>query len=179
VSDIDLLHLDYLRQRFAHNQRISVRRVDVQEPKDFDDLESQFETVVCLNVVEHVEKDDVALRNIYRALRPGGRACILVPRDPGLYGSLDQVLGHVRRYTDTELREKMAATGFQLEEVFTFNRVAVPGWFVNGKIFRQTRFHKIPLKIFDSLVWVWRRIDRLLPWPGLSLIAIGRKPGRS
>ena len=150
VSDIDPLHLDYLRNLFAHNKRVAVRQIDLQDPKDFDGLEEQFDTVVCLNVIEHVEKDDVALRNIYRVLRPGGRACILVPRGPWLYGSLDEVLGHVRRYTDTELTEKMVATGFQLEQMFTFNRVTVPGWFVNGKILRQTRFNKLPLKIFDS-----------------------------
>jgi SAM-dependent methyltransferase len=176
VSDIDPLHLDYLRNGFAHNKRVAVRRVDVQAPDDFDALEGQFDTVVCLNVVEHVKEDEVALRNIYRVLHPGGRACILVPRGPGLYGSLDQVLGHVRRYTETELRDKMVAAGFHLEALFTFNRVTVPGWFINGKLRRQTRFPKLPLQVFDRLVWVWRRLERLLPWPGLSVIAIGRKP---
>jgi glycosyltransferase involved in cell wall biosynthesis len=176
VSDVDPLHLDYLEKLFAHNKRVAVRRIDVEDPQDFTGLEGQFDTVVCLNVVEHVEKDDIALRNIYRSLCPGGRACILVPRGPRLYGSLDTVLGHVRRYRDTELKEKMEATGFQIEAEFTFNRVTVPGWFVNGKILRRTRFHKLPLKIFDSTVWIWRRIDGLLPWQGLSLITIGRKP---
>jgi glycosyltransferase involved in cell wall biosynthesis len=176
VSDIAPLYLDYLQQLFSHNKRVSVRKIDVEDPKDFEGLDGRFDTVVCLNVVEHVEKDDVALRNIYSALRPGGRVCVLVPRGPWLFGSLDRGLGHCRRYTEAGLKEKMATAGFQVEQQFTFNRVTVPAWFVNGKIFRKKRFNKLQLKLFDSTVWMWRRIDRLFPWPGLSLIAIGHKP---
>ena len=176
ATDIDPLHLDYLSNVYRGNARVTVGRADVEKPEDFDALEGRFDTVICLNVVEHVEHDVQALRTIRRALRPGGRACILVPRGPGLYGTLDRVLGHFRRYTRPELESKLAEAGLEVEKVFTFNRVTVPGWWVNGRLMRRKHFGKIQLKLFDSLVWLWRRIDRLLPWRGISLIAIAKNP---
>lgn len=176
ASDIDPLHLDYLRNFYSHNQRVNVAKIDLEQEEDFAGLDGRFDTVVCLNVVEHVENDALALRNIFRTLRPGGAACILVPRGPRLYGTLDEALGHFRRYTAAQLANKMKEAGFEIDKQFTFNRVSVFGWWLNGKILRRKRFDKLQLKIFDSSVWLWRRIDRLFPWQGLSVIAIGRKP---
>lgn len=176
ATDVDPLHLDYLRNFYSHNQRLTVVKLDVQQGEDFDGLEGRFDSVVCLNVLEHVERDDVALGNIFRSLRPGGAACILVPRGPRLQGTLDEALGHIRRYTAAELSDKMKRAGFEVEKQFTLNRVSVFAWWLNGKILRKKRFDKLQLKVFDSTVWLWRRVDRLFPWPGLSLIAIGRKP---
>ncbi len=176
VSDIDPLHLDYLRQVLASNMRVQVEVADLEKPEDFDALENTFDTVVCLNVVEHVNNDEMALQNIRRALVPGGRACILVPQIPAIYGTLDKVLGHFRRYTRAELTEKLTRAGFEVEHAFSFNRPAVPAWWLNGRIFRATNFGRIQLKMYDSLVWLFRIIDRMLPWPGVSIIAIARKP---
>lgn len=176
TTDIDPLYLTYLENTFAFNQRVRVAKVDVVNPAHFASLASKFDTVVCLNVIEHVEQDTLAMKNIYEALRPGGSACILVPRSPALYGTLDEVLGHARRYTEPELTDKLEQAGFTIEKVFTFNRMAVPAWWYNGCILRRKTFGKLQLKIFDSLVWLWRRLDRWLPWQGISLIAIARKP---
>lgn len=176
ASDIDPVYLDYLRKRYAGLTRIEVARIDLAEPDDFAPWEGQFDTVVALNVVEHIEDDAAALAHIRRALKPGGRACILVPRGRWLYGSLDRVLEHYRRYTPAELADKLRAAGFELETQFGFNAITVPAWFVNGRILRRTRFGRFQLKVFDSTVWLWRRLDRWIPWPGISLIAIGRVP---
>jgi len=177
VSDIDPLHLDFLSQVLAESTRVRVERADLESREDFDRLAGQFDTVVCLNVVEHVNQDELALSNIHRALMPGGRACILVPQIPEIYGTLDKVLGHYRRYTQMELAGKMEQAGFVVEKIFSFNRPAVPAWWLNGRILRATNFGRIQLKIYDSLVWLFRRIDKFLPWRGVSVIAIGRKPG--
>jgi hypothetical protein len=53
-----------------------------------------------------------------------------------------------------------------------FNRVTYPGWFFNGRILKKTTFSRFQLRVFDRMVWLWRRIDRFLPWPPTSLIAI-------
>lgn len=175
ASDIDPLHLDFLRHVIASGARVEVERADLESTEDFERLAGRFDTVVCLNVVEHVRQDELALSNIHRALRPGGRACILVPQGPRLYGSLDKVLGHFRRYTQAELRAKMEGAGFDVEKLFSFNRPAAPAWWLNGRVLRATTFGRVQLKIYDSLVWLFRRIDRFLPWGGVSVIAIGRK----
>jgi glycosyltransferase involved in cell wall biosynthesis len=177
ASDIDSLHLEYLQSRYAGRKYLQVRMLDLQVPSDFDEVAGQFDTAIALNVVEHVPDDPLAFRNIFKALRPGGHACILVPQIPSLYGTLDKVLEHYRRYRPQELSAKLQDAGFEIERQFDFNRVAVLGWWLNGKILRRTTFSRFQLRIYDSLVWLLRRIDRFVPWPGLSTIVIARKPG--
>lgn len=177
ASDIDPGHLARLAARMAHRPQVRTARIDLGCREDFLPWAGQVDTVICLNVVEHVEDDEMALRNIFEVLAPGGCAIILVPEGPGIYGELDRVLGHCRRYTEPELREKMERAGFAVERLFGFNRVTRPGWWWNGRLLRRRTFSRIQLWAFDRLVWLWRRIDGWLPWRGVSLIAVGRKPG--
>jgi glycosyltransferase involved in cell wall biosynthesis len=176
ASDIDREHLARLAARLSHRPNVRVARVDLTCTDDFAPLAGRVDTVICLNVVEHVEDDSLALRNLCGVLAPGGRAVILVPEGQSIYGELDRVLGHWRRYSETELRSKMEQAGFEIERVFGFNRVTRPGWWWNGRVLRRRTFSRLQLWIFDRLVWLWKRIDSWLPWPGVSLIAIGRKP---
>ncbi|HEV3329363.1 MAG TPA: glycosyltransferase [Bryobacteraceae bacterium] len=178
ASDIDSEHLARLRTRFQNRPNLEVRHCDLENPEDFAPLVGQFDTVICLNVVEHVENDRLALVNIASALQPGGRAIVLVPQGQSIFGTLDEVLGHHRRYSDYELRRKMEEAGLQVETILKFNRVTRPAWFFNGKILKKRTFGRFQLWLFDHLVWFWRRLDPLLPWQPISLIAIGAKPPR-
>ncbi len=164
-----------LRARLANRSDLRTGVCDAAEPKDFLDLKSEFDTVICLNVLEHVEADSTALANIYSCLQFGGKAIVLVPQGARAFGSLDQVLHHKRRYSEAELHQKMTEAGFRVERVLRFNRSTYPGWIWNARILRRKTLGSIQLKIFDLLVPVWRRIDRYLPWPPTSLIAIGVK----
>jgi glycosyltransferase involved in cell wall biosynthesis len=176
VTDIDPEHLARLRNRFQYRPSLHILPCHLEVPEDFETLRESVDTVVCLNVVEHVEDDAAALRHIHQALCPGGRAIILVPEGPSLYGSLDKVLGHFRRYTEPELRQKMEAAGFHVEQILQFNRITRPGWFMNGRLLGRKSFDRLQLWFFDRMVWLFRRSDRWLPWKPLSIIAIGRKP---
>ena len=175
VSDIDPWYLSYLANMFKCNARVAVARIDVICQKDVAVYAGQVDSVVCLNVLEHVADDHLALENMKSMLKMNGYLCVLVPQMPKLYGSLDKVLGHCRRYTRPELCRKLETAGFEVVAVFSFNRVSVPGWWWNGRVMRNKEFGKWQLKIFDMTVWLWRRIDRFLPWPGLSLVAVGRR----
>ncbi|HAX41697.1 MAG TPA: glycosyltransferase [Bryobacteraceae bacterium] len=176
ATDIDAEHLARLRARFSHRPHMEVRHCNLAEPGDFDGLEGSVDAVVCLNVLEHVEDDRTGLANIYRALAPGGRAVVLVPEGMSVYGTLDEALGHCRRYSEEELRGKMTEAGLEVERVLYFNRPTRPGWFVNGRILKRRTFSRFQIWVFDRLVWFWRRIDGWLPWRPTSLIAVGRKP---
>ncbi|MEO8372457.1 MAG: glycosyltransferase [Candidatus Solibacter sp.] len=176
ASDIDEEHMARLRVRFLGRPNLKIRKCDLCDPVDFAELRGNFDSVVCLNVVEHVEDDLGALRNIYSALQPGGCAVILVPQDQKAYGTLDQVLGHYRRYSEAQLRARMEEAGFQVERILHFNRVTRPGWRFNGQVLKRTSFSRFQLRVFDSLVPLWRRIDRFFPWPAVSVIAVGRVP---
>jgi hypothetical protein len=65
--------------------------------------------------------------------------------------------------------------GFAVENIYSFNRAGAPTWWVYGKVLSSKDINKAVLKIFDKTVWLWRRLDRLMPWPGLTLIVVARK----
>jgi glycosyltransferase involved in cell wall biosynthesis len=176
ASDIDDEHLARLRNRLQHRPRLEVRRCDLSRADDFEPLRASVDTVVCLNVLEHIEDDRAALRNIHSALEPGGRAIILVPEGQAIYGQIDKVLGHWRRYSREQLQARAEEVGFQVERIVDFNRMARPGWYVNGKLLRRSTISRVQLRLFDRLVWLWRRTDAWLPWKPTSIIAIVRKP---
>lgn len=175
AADLDEEHLARLRVRFEGRQQFHEMHCDVSRWEDVAPLEGKVDSVVSLNVIEHVEDDRGSFRNLYRILPEGGCAVILVPQDQRIYTTLDEVLGHFRRYSAAELREKMEAAGFHIETMFEFNRMARPGWWWNGKILKRRTFSRFQIAGFDSLVWLWKAIDNILPWPGVSLIAVGRK----
>ena len=177
ASDIDEEHMARLRVRFRGRPNLTVCKCDLCDSADFKPLLGGFDSVVCLNVVEHVKDDLRALRNIFSALKPGGRAIILVPQDQKAYGTLDEVLGHYRRYSEAQLRARMEEAGFEVERMLHFNRATRPGWRFNGQVLKRRSFSRFQLRVFDTLVPLWRRIDHFFPWPAVSVIAIGKVPG--
>jgi hypothetical protein len=84
-------------------------------------------------------------------------------------------MGNRRRYSQTSIRELLSAHGFTVETVKSFNKVALLPWWAYGKLLGSGSISKLVLKIFDKSVWFWRRLDVLMPWPGLSLVAVGRR----
>jgi glycosyltransferase involved in cell wall biosynthesis len=176
ASDFEQEHIARLRTRLLYRPNVSVHECDLENSKHFERFQEKFDSVVCLNVLEHVTDDRQGLRNIHSVLCRGGAAVILVPNDPGIYGTLDAVLGHQRRYTEAELTARMREAGFEIERVLGFNRVTRPGWIINACILKRRSFGRFQLWAFDRLVWLWRWLDPWLPWEPVSIIAIGRKP---
>jgi glycosyltransferase involved in cell wall biosynthesis len=176
ASEYDELHLEVLKSMAERRAGVEAIHADAQNPEHFKKLQGDFDTVVCLNVLEHIPDSRAALKNMYDSLQPGARIIILVPQGRWLYSPLDKALDHVKRYTRKDLIEAMTNAGFEMEKTFSFNRIGVVGWFLNGKILRRTRMAKYQLKMFDSLVWLWRRVDWMFPWHGLSIVGVGKKP---
>ena len=176
ASDIDPEHIAHLRARFEHRPAVQVVRADLACFEDLAPYEKELDSVLCLNVLEHVKDDRAGLANMFHVLRPGGRAIVLVPEGMSVYGTLDEVLGHHRRYSEEELRRKFVEAGFHVETVLHFNRPTRPAWFVNGRILKRRTFSRFQVLVFDRLVWLWRKIDDVLPWKPTSIIAVGVRP---
>jgi glycosyltransferase involved in cell wall biosynthesis/phospholipid N-methyltransferase len=172
ASDINPLYLSTLGSLTSDRPYLDVQLTDVTRRETFPKAGADFDTVICLNVLEHVEDDVGSLQNIRSVLRPGGHAIVLVPRGPGLLGTLDEVLGHRRRYTEASLREVAGKAGFDVREIQTFNRIGTPAWWLNGKLLRRRSFGLFQIWMLNLLTPVFRRVDRLLPFPPLSLIAV-------
>jgi glycosyltransferase involved in cell wall biosynthesis len=175
ATDIEPEYLEQLANTFQHRAAVHVHRLDANEPEDYRPFEGQMDTVICLNVLEHIHDDAGALELIRTVLEPGGRLILLVPNDPAAFGSLDEAVGHYRRYTREHLATLLAHTGYELEDMLKFNRISRPGWRFAGQIMKTKKLSASGLGVFDRLVWLWRRIDRLLPWEPTSLIAIARR----
>jgi glycosyltransferase involved in cell wall biosynthesis len=176
ASDVDSEHLGRLKTTLRHRANVQIHAGDAVRPEDFEPFRESMDSVVCLNVLEHVEDDLACARNMYMVLAGSGRAIVLAPQGPNLFGTLDKVLGHRRRYTPESLKNALERAGFVVEQMIRFNRVSSPAWFLAGKMFGRSRLSRGLLRIFDATVFLWRRIDRLLPFPPISLIAIARKP---
>jgi hypothetical protein len=101
---------------------------------------------------------------------------LYVPQGQKLYSSLDEVLGHRCRYSKEELAGELRETGFELESMRDFNHLAIPGWYINGKLLKRRHFSRFQLKLFNMLVPAIRRVDGLVPGKGLGIIAVARKP---
>ena len=177
VSDLNPHYLDYLRNFAEGKPYVDVRRIDLASAEDFAPVAGRYDTVICLDVLQDMADEIGSLRNIRSVLVPGGHAIVLVPQDPRLYSSLDEVLGHRRRYTRASLRAALEAEGFVVERLLDFNRVTTPGWWLNGRVLKRRHFGRGQLKIFNVMTWLFRRLERVLPWSGASLIAVARKPG--
>jgi len=172
LTDTREEYLSRLRKRFAGHHNIAVARLYL--PNDDSALAGQrFDTVICLNVLEHVDDDLSALAAIRGLLAPSGRLVLLVPALPALYGSIDRALGHHRRYKRAGLAELLQATGFRVAHIEYFNLAGIPGWWWAGRVLRRQTIPHGSLKLYDALVPLFR-LERLIPWRvGQSLIAIG------
>jgi SAM-dependent methyltransferase len=174
LTDPDPHYCNVLRRRFLGHPGLRVEELtlpDANVANRFGTL--GIDTVVALNVIEHIEEDVAAMRSMRDMLIPGGRAIVLVPALPWLYGSLDRELGHARRYTWRDLRARMEQAGFRLERLFYFNLVGTVGWFVNARLRKVPRIPIGQLRLFDALVPLLR-LEDAIPLPfGQSLIAIG------
>ncbi len=170
ASDVNPQYLDRLETLKQTRPYLQVHYTDASAAETYP--AEQFDTVVCLNVVEHIENDVQALTNIRKSLDKNGRAIILVPNGPQLYGTLDKVLGHFRRYTQGQLIAACVQAGFTVEKVLKFNRIGAPGWWLNGRLLKKESFGLWQIKFLNFLVPFIRPIDRYLPFPHLSWIVI-------
>jgi SAM-dependent methyltransferase len=174
LTETDSYYKNTLRQRFNDHSSVVVERLTLPDGSAGERFRQyELDTVVALNVIEHIADDVEALRSIASMLRPGGRVVILVPAMSALFGSLDRELGHQRRYTRESLSRRIAAAGFQIQRAFYFNLVGMLGWWVNARFRKVPRISPEQLRYFERLVPVLRLEDHVpLPF-GQSVIVIG------
>src|SRR5436190_15871669 len=169
------MYLHALPNRFLRTPNVSVQQLDPSSPADFLPVRDRVDTVLCVNVLEYVDDPAVTLGAIRESLQAGGVLLVLVPQGRHLYGSIDQTLGHKRRFSAEELQALMAQQGFEVIRWIQLNKIGTPAWWLYGRILRSKHISKITLKLFDKTVWLWKWIEPLLPWSGLSLIAVARR----
>ena len=165
-----------LERRFAGDPRVMLIAGPLPDADGLGDLRSSADTVVCQNVLEHIEDDAAALGSMAAALKPGGRLVLLVPAHPRLFGTLDRRFGHHRRYDRERLERIVSDAGLTLEHLYSFNLLGILGWWIKSRQ-RTASLDPRSLRAYEALVRVWRPIEDRCRLPvGLSLVAHGRRP---
>ena len=177
ASDLDPIAVEYLRGTFrgAPAVRIASYRFPLDDAARREIRKDAIDTIVCCNVLEHIEKDEEALADMQAVLEPGGRLALLVPALQRLYGTLDEHLAHFRRYEKAELEGKLARAGFELEDCRFVNRPGVLGWWLNGRVLRRRVLPRAQLRAFGLLLPLLKAEEKSPPSYGMSLLAIARK----
>jgi glycosyltransferase involved in cell wall biosynthesis len=177
ASDLDPVALEYLKGSFRGDPTVQVASYRFPlEPAARHEIRSlHIDTIVCCNVLEHIEDDRATLKDLCEVLEPRGRLVLLVPALARLFGTLDEHLHHFRRYEKPELIGKLVEAGFSVEDCRFVNKPGVFGWYVNGKLLRRRVLPRGQLRAFSLLMPLLRREEQAPPAYGMSLLAIARR----
>jgi len=177
ASDLDPHYLAVLRATIGRQENVRVASfIFPLSPEDRDDLRRErIDTIVCMNVLEHIEDHRSTLLDCAAVLPAGGRLVLLVPAMPSLYGTLDRALSHFRRYDRDPLRQLLAETGFEAESLSYLNRLAVFGWWLSSRVLKRTILPKNQLALFKLMMPLLKLEERHPPSFGLSLLALARR----
>lgn len=172
ASDLSPECVAAMERRFQNEPNISVRRSDLRAADDQTEL---FDSIVMVNVLEHIEDDAGALSGLSGQLKPGGNIIIYVPALNWLYGPWDRKVGHFRRYSKWRMRAVAKEAGVQLIELRYVNALAIPAWAAFSRtdvVKNQAR----SLSLWDRTgVPLSRALERRIPPPvGLNLLAVMR-----
>ena len=166
---------EFLSARFAKHLNVRVLPHGIEECPNEDIKCGAFDSVVCLNVLEHLEDDAGALAVFKRVLRPGGNAIVLAPALPWLFGAMDESMGHLRRYTRRTLRRAFIEAGLTPLSVRYMNFAGALAWWWRGRVQKKTTVPEKATRVFDRMVPFLAAIEQIAPLPfGQSVVMIGR-----
>lgn len=175
LSDPEPYCLDSLRARFAQAPGVEVIPLSVPGGTGIGD---PVETVVAMNVLEHIADHVGALRDLSRLVVPGGRIVLWVPGYQALYGDFDRKVGHVRRYTPRTLATAAADARLAVEVLHPVNLLGGLAWWLAVRRGRAETPNPRLVSLYDRLVIpTTRLIERFVKPPfGQSIFCVVRTP---
>ncbi len=139
----------------------------------------QPDSIIYVNVLEHIADDERELKLAYRTLSSGGRIFVFVPALRWLYGSFDKQIGHRRRYTLDELSEKCRRAGFEIVRAHYFDVLGIVPWWIKYCLLKSERMEPAAVKFYDEIVvpFAQKMESALKPGIGKNIVLIGEKLG--
>ncbi len=171
--DIDKKYIDLFKTR--RSKGLQSGYGDIEKNKFFF-KDKKFDTIICLNVLEHIKEDNKALANMFSLLNKKGKLILLVPAHKLLFSKFDTNLGHFRRYNVAGTDEKLELSGFKYITSRYINWWAAIGWYIFLKIFKKEQLPDQEVKIFNYLGKFLLWPEKFIKFPfGLSVLAIAEK----
>jgi 2-polyprenyl-3-methyl-5-hydroxy-6-metoxy-1,4-benzoquinol methylase len=168
--------LDLARARFRAKP-FEAYHLDIASPDVLRFRSRSLDTAVCLNVLEHVEDDVNALRNIRGALLPNSTVCLLTPMNKWLFGPMDAIDQHFRRYIRSELSAKLAAADLSIVHQRYFNMLGIAAWWLQNRVIGGSMAAPSQYGLFDKLVPFLSKVESIIAPPvGLSMVTICKTP---
>jgi len=179
LSDYAASYTQLLRSRFSvHPNCSGVLDMNLEDPafdEKFGRYYGTFDTVVALNVIEHIEQDGLAVAHCTKLLNRGGNLIVIVPAYQGLYNRFDKELGHFRRYTKKEM-QRLVGEHLSIVQCRNFNLAGILGWFVSGTILKNKVIPSYQMDAYNTLVPFFKLMDRIVSHRiGLSVLIVGQK----
>ena len=165
------------REELREEPRVAIRLCHLEECEQTELQQQRFDTIVCVNVLEHIEDDVSALRLFGEVVgETGGKVLVFVPAVQRIYGPHDAALGHHRRYSKGSLAAAFRAAGLDILSIKYTNPIGLLGWMYNLYISGNTEHTSGQVRLFDRFVAPWALpLERVVTPPiGLSLFAVGR-----
>ena len=141
-----------------------------------DRFKQQFDTVLYVNVLEHIEDDLGELQLVHESLQENGNLCVFVPVLSWLYSDIDKELGHFRRYHKAPLVSLVESAGFEVVEVKYFDLLGIIPWYV-AYVLMKKDITGGDVAVYDKIIvpvmrWIEKRVT---PPIGKNLLVVGRK----
>lgn len=135
------------------------------------------DSIIYVNVLEHVEDDEEELAAMHNTLSANGRIFIFVPALPWLYGNFDKQVGHHRRYTKNEIETKCQSAGFRLLKSFYFDFAGVAPWWIKYRLLKSDSLESGAIKLYDKFVVpLTKTFESIITPPlGKNLLLIAEK----
>ena len=173
--DINDSHIRIMRETFKNQPNLTILKMDILEENG--KLQpASFDTVMLINVLEHIEKESQTIEKIYNLLSDNANFILFVPAYQWLYGSLDTIVGHVRRYNKNHLQSILTKANFKPYHYRYMNTLGVFGWFLNSKVLKKNEFSLSQIKLFDFLIPLISGFEKIITPPfGQSILVVVKK----
>ncbi|MFA5149687.1 MAG: methyltransferase [Candidatus Omnitrophota bacterium] len=170
------LKLKLLSQRFPRQDNLKIIRHDIEQ-LPFLDINPPPDTIICLNVLEHIRDEDRAMRHIAELLTDKAKCILLLPAQKAYFSPMDKILGHFRRYDADDVRLLVAQSGLKIEKLVYLNFLPGLGWWFNFVFLKREKFLRKQLLFLDKLVFLIQPADTLFRRFGLNILTVCCKPG--
>jgi len=174
-------YLKKIKKKFRTYNNIVPLKIDITNKDHIKQLKNyNIDTILCLNVLEHIKYDQTCLENMYQILKQDGKIVLICPNNKRLFGSIDKANLHYRRYSKKDLKNKINKAGFVIIKSLYINLFGIFGWIFHGRILKKKVHIKSHFKFFNIISPILMKLENIIkPYTGLSILIVGTKRGDS